>query len=180
MISLTAILSWLELSSEAAQDAILQRLIDGATAAVGRELGRYLGPPVETTEVHRTQGSRLVLLHDVPSEGSTFVVESRVRPGDAWETVSSTDYAVDGRGLRFGYHQPFGWVRVTYTHGFTVDEGPTELADLIRDLVTEAWTADASSDLQSERLGDYSYTRAQVTGTVGWEAVVRGWRFLPV
>jgi len=165
-----------------ANDAILQRLIDGATAALGRELARYLGPPTQQRETRHGGpylGLPVIFLFQEPVADSTATVETRTAPGQAWEAVDAADYVLEGRALRHASAWPAGRanVRITYTAGYAVGSGPPELMDLVYDLVALRWGARGeNAAMQSETFGDYSYTRKDVDGLEGWQTAASRWR----
>jgi hypothetical protein len=166
----------------AANDAQVQRLIDGATAALGRELARYLGPPTEQRETRHGgpyKGVPVIFLFQDPVEDSTVTVATRTAPGQPWETVDTEDYVLEGRALRHRIAWPAGRanVRITYTAGYVVGSGPPELADLVYDLVALRWGARGeNAAMQSESFGDYSYTRKDMDGLTGWQTAAARWR----
>lgn len=179
MISLAVMLDVLGLTSDGgAQDERVQRLIDQATAIVGRELGIYLGVPA-AHEVIRRGGTALILLADEPVASEDVVVETRCRPTDTWvAAVEDSDYVQEGRALRSAYRWP-AWVKVNFTRGYALDAGPAELIALVEGLVQMGWNAYANeltSGMQSETFGDYSYTRKDVTSQDGWQGIASRWR----
>jgi len=172
-----------DLGADESDSDYIQRLIDQATAQLGRELNRYLGTPAPVTEYHRGRGS-LILLHDDPvavddEPDPVVVVESRASVTDAWETVDAGDYAVDGRALRHGSRWPAG-VRVTYSRGFEVGDGPEELRGVIYGMVEMAWLANNDDGIKSETLGDHSWTKYDIATAAGgaaeWQAIASRWR----
>jgi hypothetical protein len=165
-----------------ANDAVLQRLIDGATAALSRELGRYLGPPAEQRETRHGgpyKGLPVIFLFQDPVADTDVTVATRTAPGQAWEDVDAADYVLEGRALRHASAWPAGRanVRIIYTAGYAVGAGPLELLDLVTDLVALRWGARSeNAAMQSETFGDYSYTRRDLDGVEGWQTTAGRWR----
>lgn len=181
MISLAVMLAWLEMTAgdDPEAEGILTDLIDAATAGLGRELARYIGLPAEVVEIHQG-GTYLVLLNDDPTEGETVAVETRAGPTSAWDLEVEgveQDFVQEGRALRHGSTWPTGPnVRATYTHGYDVDTGPAELRDLVREAVAAIFQGRSeNAAMQSETIGDYSYTRADFEKLTSWRAAQR-WR----
>jgi hypothetical protein len=165
-------------------DTTLVRLIKEATATLGRALNRYLGEPVDRVEVKcgGQPGNRVVFLVDEPLDPDTpdsVEVETRTDPFSAWEPVAAEDFAMNGRQVLARNHFPPGpgTVRVTYRAGYEIGAGPEELRDLVRQLVQIRWTERGATGLmQSETLGDYSYTRGDLERLDNWKEVVGNWR----
>jgi hypothetical protein len=160
----------------AEHDTTLARLIQEATAALGRALGRYLGSPVERREVKC--GGTVVFLVDDPTD-EEVTVETRPSAFDQWEAVDIADVVVEGREVwtRHGFPAGGKTVRVTYMAGYAIGEGPEELRGLVLDLVKLKWNERGAVGLmKSETLGDYSYTRGDMEKLASWGEVVNHWR----
>jgi hypothetical protein len=163
-------------------DARLEMVAGFAVAFLSAETHRYLGSPEERTEYLPGTGTTRLWLSDTPT-GEVTVEESRA--GDPGEAVD--DYITRGRSLlRAGGKQ---WDRrydygVTYTAGFVVL--PQDLEQAVFDL--SKWKLEylgRDSGLGSEKLGDYSYTRAEVDGSgVSWlphlNAAINRWKRNPI
>jgi hypothetical protein len=175
LISVAAAKLLLELEGDE-YDVALQALIDRATATLARELGRYLGPPAETVETHRTARTRLVVLYDDPVADSSVTLEGSDRPGDDYVAIDASEFAADGRMVRAATRFP-SFVRATYTRGFAVDGGPADLLALIEELLRIGWeVGTTNAAMESETIGDYSYTRRDLEKSGSWQSVARGWR----
>lgn len=170
-------------------ETTLARMIKEATATLGRALNRYLGEPVERSELKcggQRPGHRVVFLTDEPTDPDApdaVLVETRADAFSAWEAGVAEDYALNGRQLitRTLFPPGPGTVRVTYTAGYEIGSGPEELRDLVRQLVQLRWSERGPTGLmQSETLGDYSYTRGDLERLDNWKAVVDTWRRRPV
>lgn len=185
MISLATVLDELDLSDEdERRDRVLQRMIEAATALLGRKLRRYLGTPAETIETF-AGGRRLILLDDPIGD---VAVRGRTYSTDPWDDVATTDYSLSGRRLRYGSGSRWPGldeaVEVTYTRGYEIDEGPADLREIILDMVTEKWNGSQESVfLKSESIGDYSYsnfTDAELASSAlafgDWESFARAHR----
>src|ERR1043166_4421379 len=116
-----------------AEDAAVQRMIDRATATLGRELLRYLGLPASRTEIKDVRGSGwFVVLDEEPAAMPALAMATRKDAFDAWVTTDPAKYRVDGQRV---YHRTWwpagrGTVRAIYTAGFAAGAGPQELQDL--------------------------------------------------
>lgn len=176
---------------DAQYDPLLGHLIEQATAMLGRELIGYYGP-VETFEdtldVKCCQGRLKVTLHREPIEVTK--VETRSTPFAAYEEIAQTtddltNWVLSGRDLlsRTGFPAGKGTLRVTYRAGYAPGTAPAELQALVQDMVIRRFRSlndeQLQSGLQSETLGDYSYTRfsnTDLTILEGWQSVARRWK----
>jgi hypothetical protein len=115
---------------------------------------------------------------DSAAEEAIFQVETRAYPTAVWEVVPTTDYVVEGRALRHGTAWPCGRsnVRITYSRGFAAGNGPTELRDLVLRMVLARLKRRGTEGLQSETIGDYSYTKVDLTDLDGWPMIAARWR----
>lgn len=162
--------------------AVLSRYVEGATAALGRELGRYLGTPQEQDEIRHGgpwRGVPVLFLFNEPTADTTLTVYVRPGPTDPWALVEETEYVLEGRALRHASTWPQGRanVRIVYTAGIPVGEGPEELVELVAQLVSLRWGARKENPaMQSESLGDYAYTRKDMDGLKDWAATAGRWR----
>lgn len=167
---------------------VLERHIHAATATLGHELGRYLGEPQRQIEMHNGGRGAIQLYYDptIPRDDDPdppeFLVETKDGFGAAWaEAVDGTDYEVDGRRLVHVSAWPRGMrsVRVSYTAGYELDEGPAELRDIVLRMVVDRITGDQDDGLRSETIGDYSYTRGDVVSSMpDWPRFAKQWRRL--
>lgn len=176
------------LGADASKDRVLKSLIDGATAIVGRELGRYLGPPKLQIDVlcgGNPPGHDTLFLTEDPlvDDDHPVVVSSRVSQFSAFVELDAARWALDGRELRAlsTFAPGRGSTRVAYYTGYAVGTGPAELRDLVRQLVVSRYSklpGDGSTDpnMQSETLGDYSYTRGDLEAVGGWRSAIDRWR----
>jgi len=153
------------------------RMIEAATAILGQELARYLGVPAETKEVHHG-GRPFILLYDDPIEGEDLSVEVRSGPTQPWELVDPTEYALEGRKVLHAHCWPRGIsaIRVTYTRGYELDEGPPQLRDLVLEIVKAKILDRGKEGMTSETIGDYSYTKSDLTRADSWPMVASRWR----
>lgn len=175
------------LGTDESEDVTVARMIQEATAALGRELNRYLGEPMLRTELKcggYPPGHREVFLEQDPviTISQPLTVETRTDPFSAWSTMDPADYAIDGRAILHVDRFPPGrsTTRVTYYAGYALGQGPEELRHLVLQLVAKRWTERKQDGqgllMKSETLGDYSYTRGDIEAVQGWEAVVQRWR----
>jgi hypothetical protein len=185
MITAADARAWLGVGSE--HDRRLERLIEEATAALGHELRRYLGPPKAQVDIRcggDYPGHREAFLSDDPqiSEATPMTVATRATVFEPFVDLDPEDWALVGLQVlaRNRFPPGRGTVRLSYTVGYPVETGPAELRDLVRQLVVLKFGAkpqDASGLLmQSETMGDYSYTRGDVEALAGWNSIVNRWR----
>jgi len=178
-------------------EPLLQRLIESATGTLGRTLLRYLGPPLQRTEVRDGTGGYSIWLREDPTPDSVVSVRTRPDIFQPWTDLANPDpdtgqvvYALDGRRLdsRSGWPVGRSTVEITYTAGFGADEGPVELQELVLQMVADRWaslpTQGGVGGIKSETIGDYSYTNftaAEIAGIAGglgldWEKFARQWK----
>ena len=158
-----------------ASDGQLAALVDRATAIVERELHWYFRDPRDAVEVLDGTGEASMWLRQPPVDEGAVTVENRTGVGDAWEAVDATDYEVDGRGLYAAGEWARGKrnFRVSYREGFI--DPPGDVAQLVLDLVASVWRDKGKEGLRSERIGDYSYTRADLEDQPRWGNVRSNW-----
>lgn len=178
--------------SDLTHDFFLARLIEEATATLGRAILEYLGPIKEFVELRDASygdGQFAIALSRVPVGVSK--VEQRRSPFSPFVEVppladdGNPAYAIVGRDLllRAGVAYGPGSLRVTYTSGYALDEGPAELRAIVEALVVGRYRGFSAGvtegGLKSESLGDYSYTRFgldELMAQSGWESVARAWK----
>jgi hypothetical protein len=157
----------------------INRMIEAATATLGQELGRFLDAPTEIEERHNG-GYPFVLLYDDPviDENAVLLVETRTGPVEPWEAVDAEDYVVEGRRVvhRTCWPRGLSSVRVTYTRGYELNEGPAQLRDIVLELVLAKIRNKGREGLTSETIGDYSYTKADLTQLDAWPTIAARWR----
>ena len=184
MITTADAREWLGLGSD--QDLRLAAMITEATATLGRELGRYLGPPITKVELKcgGAMGTTSVFCSDDPqvSESTPMIVATRFSPFEAFATLAVEDWALVGQEViaKGAFPPGRGSVRLSYFVGFAPGTGPAELRDLVRQLVALRYAsrpdAESGAPFASETIGDYSYTRGDVEALAGWASVVSRWR----
>ena len=134
-----------------------------------------------TVEIH-DDGKPVLLLHDEPVGAVT--IETRATLMAAWAPAATAAFVVDGRRVYNVHHT---WhpkppqhrralIRCTYDRGYAVDSGPAEFRGLVLDLVVLRWRARSHEGMQSETLGDYSYTVKDLEKAAEWPAICRRWR----
>lgn len=164
----------------------VQRLIDAATMRLSRDLGTYVGPIRQFTDVHsggRTggPGHASIWLANTPlpdSAETPITVETRYSVADDFVALLPGDFFIDGYTLHSPTRFPAGpaTVRVSYSAGFPLDAGPAELRALVMELVRYSAAANSSGGKLAESLGDYSYTMGQLDEIVGYHSTVSRWR----
>lgn len=176
MLSLTAVKDWLKITSND-NDLQLQELMDRAQAIIERSTGWYFGSPRAADEIFDGTGTLRMFLRQTPVSGQPIVVYMRPGATDAWEVVPTDDYEVEGRVL----YTATGWLRgrrnfrATYQEGFT--EPPGDVAQLFLEMVSSKWKDRGErTDMLSESIGDYGYTRADLISQPSWSTVQNNWR----
>lgn len=152
-------------------DGDTDTLIDSAIEFLQGETHRYFGEPKEFVEILEGSGTVHLWLKEPPDTDQTVKVEERFVSDDEWEEVDEDDYEVDGRKLvrvdggawnrlRDARGRVFHHIkqyRVTYTFGY--DDLPADVEEAVALLVK--WRQEQMEQgvmMQSESLGDYSYT----------------------
>ena len=185
MITTADARAWLKVGSE--YDNAIARLITEATASLGRELGRYLGPVKAVSELKcggAPPGHRRVFCSDDPqvSEATPMDVATRSDVFEPFVDLAAEDWALVGLEVigRNCFPAGRGTIRLSYFVGYPVGTGPGELMDLTRQLVVLRFGARPEEGsgllLASETIGDYSYSRGDVEALAGWAGVVNRWR----
>lgn len=165
---------WLGISG-AGFDTDIQALMERALYAVQLELDWYFGASRLASETLDGTGGQELWIRQPPL--NTPVVRVRDGVGGTWEVESAANYEVDGRGL---FHETewtagFRNYRVDYAEGFAAIPGDIE--QLLLDLVSGKWRSRTTNpEMQSERIGDYSYTRGDLESSPYWRGVVMRWR----
>lgn len=179
----------------AAQEAILDNLINSVTESIERELGYRVKLTTYTEELYDTDDGRALVLKSYPISEAHSVTIGRRSSGineDDWETVDSQYYHIDyeagiiyaAAGIRF-FRTRQGY-RVTYTAGYDFDNSLTFLSDTqAGDLELAAWQlaqdlwdvtgGQASDEVESESIGDYSvkYARAKSRNSVASDIIIK-------
>ena len=148
-------------------DQTLQLIVDGVNAAILSAIGRpfwsqqfteYLSGSGFTTNIY-TRNFPLTAVDSIEVNGGL----------GAWETVPSSSYTItsteeDPRNVGEIFTGCLVWpkghnnIRITYTAGYT--EPPADLKLAALQFANEMWNLqkDGGKNLQSEKLGDWSYT----------------------
>lgn len=175
MLSLNVVKAWMKVTVNTYDDQI-QELMVRAQAIIERETGWYFGPPRETEEVLDGTGTAKLFLRQPPVDPSELRMYARPAATDEWTEIQTTLYELEGRGV----YVPTRWLkglrnfRATYREGFT--DPPGDVAQLFLDLVTAKWKGRGDrTDLVSETIGDYSYTRADLEQQDSWVTVRNNW-----
>lgn len=164
MLSLDTLRAWV--GSPASDDALLQQLEGFAVARVARHLGipaETLGTPAARVEVLPGSGTAFLFLPGGEAVGEITEIRELSYPGAAG-TVLAADTAYSRRGGRLVRIDGGPWYghyeyQVTATVGYTEATAPALVKEAILKLVALAYATKGSEDLQSESIGDYSYTR---------------------
>lgn len=159
MISLVDLKSWLGVTGTA-DDMLLVDLEKRAVVWIERQTDRYFGPPAATTETISGRGTGTVYLKELPAASPAPVVDLDL--GSGYTVVPLADYTLDQGAVYHDTYWPFGRrnIRVTYTRGYAPGTEPGDIKQLVLDVVALLYRrAKRKADgLQSETIGDYSYT----------------------
>ena len=174
MLDLASVKAWLKKTDEA-RDDVLQALIDRALESVQTALDWYFGPSRSAQEILDGNGRDRIWLRQPPIDGAARLFY-RACIGEAWTEIDSDLFELDGRTLVVAgtFESARRNYRVTYNEGFTTV--PEDIEQLVLDMVKRKWTESGVGPVQSETLGRYSYTLADVTGSKGWTDVMAHWR----
>lgn len=169
------ILAWLRIPDTPRNREVLGVLVAEALATVEKEVDWYFGPPRSVEEFLTGTGSMVLYLRQPPSPDHPLVIAER-RSSDNWETVPSSTFNVAKRRV----YRDRGWApgcrnyRAQYHEGFA--EVPGDVKSLVKQMVATTWKTNGGAFL-SERIGDYSYTRGDVTShPVLWKTVTNNWK----
>jgi hypothetical protein len=169
------ILAWLKIQDTPSNRSVIETLVDEARAAIEKEVDWYFGPPRETEELLGGNGG-LVLFLRQPPVGGVVQIASRAGLSQPWVNVPTSSFDVakrrvfHGSGWNCGYRN----LRVRYQEGFEVIPG--DVKALIKEMVATRWRSKGGAFL-SETIGDYSYTRGDVTQhSTLWKTVVNNWK----
>lgn len=176
MLPLNEVKSWLGVTGFD-NDVELQSLIDRAQAFIERETHWYFGDPRSADEVKDGTGTALLFLRQFPVSEDSVVVYERAGITDAWEATDTDDYEVAGRIIGHASRWTKGRrnYRVTYQEGFI--NPPGDVSQLLLDLVQKKWReVGERTDLKSEKIGDYSYVRGDLTELDSWNIVKVNWQ----
>lgn len=176
LLTLEKVKFWMKVTDDT-YDAEITELMERAQAIIERETGWYFGSPRPADEIMDGTGTRKLFLKQFPVDPDEVVVYERPAATDDWVVVDEDDYEIDGRGLYVASRWLKGQrnFRATYDEGF--EETPGDIAQLFLELVNNAWKDRGErTDLQSEKIGDYSYTRADLERIASWSTVKNNWR----
>jgi hypothetical protein len=177
--TLSAVQRYLGIGSTDA--ALLSALIPIATKTAARWCGVDSFEAASYTEYHNGECADKVVLKNIPVNSVTSVA---VVDGTASAAVGSTTYTTDTLAGILGFRGPSGplaWdlslpmgqggrfpdgfrnVKVVYSGGYSTV--PADLNHAMVELVSQMYRArGVNQSLQSETIGQYSYTRAADTG----------------
>jgi hypothetical protein len=175
LLTLDEVKAWLKITVDTFDDQITA-LMDRAQAIIERETHLYFGPPRPADEIMDGTGTTKLFLHQDPVDPDDVIVYNRPAATDTWVVVDAEDYEIDGRGLYVASRWLKGKrnFRATYEEGFEIVPG--DVAQLFLDLISSRWTSRGErTDLQSERIGDYAYTRADLDQQDSWITVRNNW-----
>lgn len=182
MISAATALAYL--GAPVTDTAIIQGIIDRATATLERALGFYLGVPADREKIITAKGTSFLLVDEVltPTVENPITVE--YLDGDwEWQEFESGVWRRVDRKFIHKYEWPCGedGIRVRYRSGWNVDTGPAELRDLVLRLTALRYRASGDTGgLESETLSDFSWTaKDDKKFEEDWTRNVAAWSRLP-
>jgi hypothetical protein len=169
VIDVATLRGWL--GSPESDDDLLEELEREAVAQVESYTGHYYGPPAARVDYLDGSGGAVLWLPAAGTSLSIGTVEELAYMGA--DAVALTGY--ESRGSRLIRTDGYPWVlgysyRVTYTAGYAEDTEPAMVRQVVRQLVSLAYQERGTEGLQSETIGDYSYTRTYGTGGGGLTA----------
>lgn len=190
MIEVSDLTRWLDIATPTdAEMLLLNDLETRAVAFIERQANRHFGASQTFVETFTGLDSSVIWLNESPA--SITQVRTRAWVGDTWVIVATGDD--DGwelRGRRLMRKSPFVWttgyeIEVTYDFGYTAGQEPSDIRQLVFDLVKLKWDlrTDAAG-VAAEKVGPHSITYAQGTFTgelaqIPWVAdTLDSWRRL--
>jgi len=165
MFTVGELRTWLE-EPDANAD-VLTKLEAAAVKAVELWTGRSFSASAERVDYLPGNGTNTLFLKYGPVSAVTEVVESAYVGATAVTVTGATESGwvfQDGKLLRKG---GYAWwadssYRVTYTAGYAAGAEPADVRQAVLDLVGAGFRARGSEELQSESIGDYSYSKKSV------------------
>jgi len=176
MIALTDLKAWLGITVDTYDD-MLTALEGRAVDFVERQLQWYFGQPRETTEYLDGTGTPRMFLRQPPDDG-VVVLAYRSGVGAAWTVAEEEDYEITGRGLYSAFasvwYKGLRNYRAVYLEGFS--DPPGDIEQVVYSLVGAIWNRRDKEGYTSEKIGDYSYTLADLEEVAGWASIKDSWR----
>ena len=147
--------------------SLITNLINRATDLIESYCDRRFISTAYTNEVYDGMGAHTIVLKQFPVTAiSSLQYRNAYFPEftSNWTTIDSSYYDYKSSGIVY-YTMKFSnsvlHYRISYTAGYTTI--PNDLAQACIELVSYFMAQTKDKGMQSERLGDYSYTRAQTT-----------------
>ena len=161
------------------RDTVLLALEIAAVDFVQRETSRYFAVSTEHTEYIDGEDDRELWLNERPS--ATTSVHVRAEIGDDWTEILAGDS--DGfelRGARLLRKGGAVWergceYRIIYDFGYAPGLEPSEIRQLVTDLVAHRWRQRGIEGHASGRLGDYGFTASDLEAIPGAREVLDRW-----
>lgn len=162
-----------------ANSTLLESIINAVTDYIENYCGRRFKLTTYTNQVYDGTGSDVLLLENYPiTTFTSLAVRSSLNNENTWESIDSDQYFVyttEGyikfiKGRVFSKEHQF--YRCTYSAGFDFDTsnktlesvGLGDLEYAVWKMATQAYNQrKGDSNIQSERLGDYSVTFRKMT-----------------
>lgn len=164
LVRLVEIKQYLGLEDDDSDDEIIQDIENAVADFVEEYTGRHFGSIQTFQNVINGTGTRVIWLENEPTSFTS--VEERDSPDTStWDTVDSTDYEVHGRKL---FNLEGDWkrgrlnYRVNYDAGYNKEDLPSQIRLAIKELVAWKYRKIGKEGIRRERIGDYSYTVADV------------------
>lgn len=169
------VLAWLKLP--ASNTEAVELALRNARAIIEKEVDWYFGPPRPTVEILSGNGSNGLYLRQPPVEGYPLTVQDRRNGFRApWAEIEVESYEASGRRLihESSWLRGYRTYRVTYYEGF--EEVPGDVQALMLEMVAGALQARGKEGMKSETIGDYSYTKADMSSSPTWKTVINNWK----
>jgi len=139
-------------------------LIGAATAFMETQTDRYFSTPRTVDEIVPGNGTRILLLREVPIEPES------VGPVDVWqarcvgcEMEAVTDYVLRDR-LLYRTASRAWWYgheyRLRYDIGYELNQGPEDVREAVAQIAAWLWNEQGvavDGNVRQEKIGDYSY-----------------------
>ena len=176
MIPLDDLKVWLGVKVDTYDD-LLTALEARTVAYVERQLQWYFGEPRETTEYMNGTGTPRMFLRQPPDDG-VVVLSYRSGVSTDWAVVDTEDYEITRRGLYSVYasvwYRGLRNYRAVYLEGFS--SPPGDIEQVVYSLVGALWNRRDKDGYTSEKIGDYSYTLADLEKVASWVDVKASWK----
>ena len=190
LITLQTLKDWLGIGVTGYDD-VLTDLILRISRVIERNLHWYFGPTREVTEYLDGTGTDQMYLsqplYDGDDDPATLVLSCRPCVGSDWEELTDgDDYENIGRRLNATgcgvWERGSRNFRAVYDQGF--EDVPGEIQQLALDMVGGWWKRRGREGVQSETIGDYSYSLGEAQKDMHlsplWDSIAQTYRRLRI